>query len=199
MTTLMHSFRLFSLFLLVLLRQSKTDEARVQLRRLPPHPDVLSQIARAYLLDFYCLPEPTQRSVSLGLATEALASVLAKNADHIPSLRAKAVIHARAELPYYDPNLAYEMASRVAKLEPNANCYLLNLSEWMRGEARFSHESGELGLDRSLALVESVMDNAIPYRNEETAAHFLMGRVLSRQGAVPTMPGPGSPPCGRPR
>ena len=206
MMTLMHLLRLFLLFflflgslgsqspdpmkpILLLLRQSKTDEARAQLRRLPPSPDVLYQIARSYLLDFYRLSDPAQRRVSLGLAMEALASVLAKNADHIPALRAKAVIHARAELLYYDPNLAYEMASRVAKLEPNANGYLLNLSEWMSGEVRFTHESGhrvphdpELGLERSVALVESVMDNAIPYSNEETAAHFLLGRVLSRQG-----------------
>jgi len=37
------------------------------------------------------------------------------------ALRAKAVIHARAELLYYDPNLSYELANRVAKLEPHAN------------------------------------------------------------------------------
>ena len=99
------------------------------------------------------------------------------------------MIHARAELLYYDPNLAYELGARVAKLEPHANAYLLNLSEWMSGEVRFTHETGhrvphdpQLGLDRSVELVESVMDNALPYSNEETAAYFLMGRVLSRQG-----------------
>ena len=175
--------------ILLLLRQAKTEEARTQLRRLPPSADILYHLARSYLLDFYRLPDPVQRRVALGLAMESLAATLEKNADHIPALRAKAVIHARAELLYYDPNLAYSLAARVAKLEPHANAYLLNLSEWMSGEVRFTHETGhrvphdpELGLDRSIQLVESVMDNALPYSNEETAAYFLMGRVLSRQG-----------------
>ena len=174
---------------LLLLRQSRTDEARVQLRKMPEDAEVLYQTARSYLLDFYRVSDPVKRRVALGLAMESLASVLAKNADHIPALRAKAVIHARAELLYYDPNLAYELGARVAKLEPHANAYLLNLSEWMSGEVRFTHEPGhrvphdpQLGLDRSVELVESVMDNALPYSNEETAAYFLMGRVLSRQG-----------------
>ena len=173
----------------LLLRQSRTDEARVQLRKMPVDAEVLYQTARSYLLDFYRVSDPVKRRVALGLAMESLASVLAKNADHIPALRAKAVIHARAELLYYDPNLAYELGARVAKLEPHANAYLLNLSEWMSGEVRFTHETGhrvphdpQLGLDRSVELVESVMDNALPYSNEETAAYFLMGRVLSRQG-----------------
>ena len=175
--------------ILQLLRQSRTTEARTALRRLPPDPEVLYQTARSYLLDFYRESDPLKRRVALGLAMESLASVLAKNRDHIPALRAKAVIHARAELLYYDPNLAYELGARVAKLEPHANAYLLNLSEWMSGEVRFTHETGhrvphdpQLGLDRSLELVESVMDNALPYSNEETAAYFLMGRILSRQG-----------------
>ncbi len=174
---------------LLLLRQSRTDEARVQLRKMPVDAEVLYQTARSYLLDFYRVSDPVKRRVALGLAMESLASVLARNADHIPALRAKAVIHARAELLYYDPNLAYELGARVAKLEPHANAYLLNLSEWMSGEVRFTHETGhrvphdpQLGLDRSVELVESVMDNALPYSNEETAAYFLMGRVLSRQG-----------------
>src|SRR2546429_8171077 len=84
--------------------------------------------------------------------------------------RAKAIIHARAELLYYDPNLAYQMASRAARLEPNNNGFLINLSEWMSGEVRFSEESGHrvphdplLGLDRSIELLDQVIDNAMPY------------------------------------
>ena len=99
------------------------------------------------------------------------------------------MIHARAELLYYDPNLSYELAARVAKLEPHANAFLLNLSEWMSGEVRFTNESGHrvphdplIGLDRSIDLLEQVIDNALPYSNEETAALFLMGNTLSRRG-----------------
>jgi tetratricopeptide (TPR) repeat protein len=111
------------------------------------------------------------------------------NPDHIPALRAKAVIHARAELLYYDPNLSYELAARVARLEPHANAFLLNLSEWMSGEVRFTNESGHrvphdplMGLDRSLDLLEQVIDGALPFSNEEAAALFLLGNTLSRRG-----------------
>ena len=93
------------------------------------------------------------------------------------------MIHARAELLYYDPNLSYELAARVAKLEPHANAFLLNLSEWMSGEVRFTQESGHrvphdplIGLDRSIDLLEQVIDNALPYSNEETAALFPDGQ-----------------------
>ena len=178
---------------LLLLRESKTDEARKELedqrRQRPNDPEVLYQIGRSYLIDFYRLQAPDQRRVSLGLAMEALNAVLKADPNHIPALRAKAVIHARAELLYYDPNLSYELAARVAKIEPHANAFLLNLSEWMSGEVRFTNESGHrvphdplLGLDRSLELLEQVVDNAIPYSNEETAALFLMGNTLTRRG-----------------
>jgi tetratricopeptide (TPR) repeat protein len=178
---------------LLLLRESKTAEARRELeeqRKLRPgDPEVLYQIARSYLLDFYRLEDPEQRRVSLGLAMETLDAVLKLNRDHIPALRAKAVIHARAELLYYNPNLSYELAARVAKLEPHANAFLLNLSEWMSGEVRFTQESGHrvphdplVGLDRSIDLLEQVIDNALPYSNEETAAYFLMGNTMSRRG-----------------
>jgi tetratricopeptide (TPR) repeat protein len=181
---------------LLLLRESKTAEARKDLeeqRKLRPgDAEVLYQIARSYLLDFYRLKDAEQRRISLGLAMETLNAVLKHDPDHIPALRAKAVIHARAELLYYDPNLSYELAARVAKLEPHANAFLLNLSEWMSGEVRFTHESGHrvphdplLGLDRSLDLLEQVIDNALPYSNEETAAYFLMGNTLSRRGNFP--------------
>ena len=178
---------------LALLREGKTAEARTELeserKQRPGDPEVLYQIARSHLLDFYQRKEPEKRRISLALAMEALNSTLKLDPDHIPALRAAAVIHARAELLYYDPNLAYEMAARVAKLEPHANTFLLNLSEWMSGEVRFTREGGDrvphdplIGLDRSIDLLERVIDDSIPYSNEETAALFLMGNTLSRRG-----------------
>src|SRR6185295_10825954 len=143
-----------------------------------------------YLIDFYRLQDPEQRRISLGLAMETLNAVLQLGQHHSPALRAKAVIHARAELLYYDPNLSYELAARVVKLEPHANAFLLNLSEWMSGEVRFTNESGHrvphdplIGLDRSIDLLEQVIDSSLPYSNEETAAYFLMGNTLSRRGS----------------
>jgi len=179
---------------LLLLRESKTDDARKELeeqrKQRPDDAEVLYQIARSYLLDFYRLQDPEQRRVSLALAMETLGAVLKHDPDHIPAMRAKAVIHARAELLYYDPNLSYELAARIAKLEPHANAFLLNLSEWMSGEVRFTQESGHrvphdplIGLDRSIDLLEQVIDNALPYSNEETAAYFLMGNTMSRRGS----------------
>ena len=157
---------------LLLLREGKTTEARaeleVQRKQHPSDAEILYQIGRSYLLDFYQLEDPGKRKLALGLGMEALASTLKLDPNHIPALRAKAVIHARAELLYYDPNLSYELAARVAKLEPHANSFLLNLSEWMSGEVRFSQESGHrvphdplLGLDRSIDLVEQVIDGAL--------------------------------------
>ena len=178
---------------LLLLRESKTEEARKELevqRKLRPNDaELLYQIARAHLMDFYRLQDPEKRRISLGLAMETLNTVLKHNADHIPALRAKAVLHARAELLYYDPNLSYTLAARVAKLEPHSNAFLLNLSEWMSGEVRFTQESGHrvphdplIGLDRSIELLEQVVDSTLPYSNEETAGLFLMGNTLSRRG-----------------
>src|SRR5215471_7914416 len=178
---------------LLLLRDGKTVEARAELeqqrRQRPDDAEVLYQIARSHLMDFYKDEDYGKRRVSLGLAMEQLAATLKLDRDHIPALRAKAVIHARAELLYYNPNLSYELAARVAKLEPHANAFLLNLSEWMSGEVRFTQESGHrvphdplVGLDRSIDLLEQVIDNALPYSNEETAAYFLMGNTMSRRG-----------------
>jgi tetratricopeptide (TPR) repeat protein len=178
----------------LLLREGKTAEARRELEALrkthPNDADLEFQIARSYLMDFYRVQDPNQRRISLGLAMESLSTVLKLNPDHIPALRAKAVIHARAELLYYDPNLSYELAARVAKLEPHSNAFLLNLSEWMSGEVRFTNESGHrvphdplLGLDRSIEMLEQVIDDTLPYSNEESAALFLMGNTLSRRGA----------------
>jgi tetratricopeptide (TPR) repeat protein len=178
---------------LLLLRDSKTEEARkdleAQRKQRPNDPELLYQIARSHLLDFYRLQDPERRRISLALAMEMLNNVLKVDRDQIPALRAKAVIHARAELGYYDPNLSFELASRVAKLEPHANAFLLNLSEWMSGEVRFTQESGHrvphdplIGLDRSVELLERVIDSSLPFSNEEAAAFFLMGNTLSRRG-----------------
>lgn len=176
-----------------LLRDGKTSEARRDLeqQRLarPQDAEVLYQIARSYLIDFYRDTDPERRRVALALAMEQLDATLKRNADHIPAMRAKAVIHARAELLYYDPNLAYKLGARVAKLEPHNHAFLVNLSEWMSGEVRFTEESEHrvphdplLGLDRSIDLLDNVIDNAMPYSNEETSALFLMGNTLSRRG-----------------
>ncbi|HSU69682.1 MAG TPA: FG-GAP-like repeat-containing protein [Tepidisphaeraceae bacterium] len=178
----------------LLLREGKTAEARKDLeqqrKERPNDADLLFQIARSYLIDFYQVADAEKRRIALGLAMETLNSVLKQNPNHIPALRAKAVIHARAELLYYDPDLSYELANRVAKLEPHSNAFLLNLSEWMSGEVRFTQESGHrvphdplIGLDRSIEMLEQVIDDSLPYSNEETAALFLMGNTLSRRGA----------------
>src|SRR4051794_20947721 len=178
----------------LLIRDGKTDEARKDLdqqrKTRPNDPELLFQIARSYLVDFYRLQDPERRRIALGLAMETLAGVLKNDPNHIPALRAKAVIHARAELLYYDPNLSYELANRVAKLEPHANAFLLNLSEWMSGEVRFTTEHEHrvphdplTGLDRSVELLERVIDETIPYSNEESAALFILGNTLSRRGS----------------
>src|SRR5260370_5257023 len=174
---------------MLLLREGKTVEARNELKQRPGDAEVLYQIARSYLIEFYQQQDPQRRTLALSLAMEDLAAALQRNPDHIPALRAKAVIHARAELLYYDPNLAYQMASRAAKIEPNNNGFLINLSEWMSGEVRFSEESWHrvphdplLGLDRSIELLDQVIDNAMPYSQDESAALYLMGNALSRRG-----------------
>jgi tetratricopeptide (TPR) repeat protein len=181
---------------LQLLREGKTADARKELedqrKQRPNDVDVLYQIARSHLMDFYEQEKPEQRRISLSLAMELLDSILQRHPNHIPSLRAEAVIHARAELLYYNPNLAYEYGARVAKLEPNDNAFLINLSEWMSGEVRFTKESGHrvphdplIGLDRSIDLLDQVVDSAMPYSNEESAALFMMGNTLSRRGNFP--------------
>src|SRR5258708_3639597 len=84
---------------LLLLRESKTAEARKDLeeqrKQRPNDAEVLYQIARSYLLDFYRQQAPGQRRISLGLAMETLNAVLKLNPGQIPALRAKAVIHPR--------------------------------------------------------------------------------------------------------
>src|ERR1043166_9443417 len=70
----------------VLLREGKTEEARKELeaqrKARPNDAEVLYQIARSYLLDFYQLPDDGKRRVALGLAMEALNAVLKANPDH---------------------------------------------------------------------------------------------------------------------
>jgi tetratricopeptide (TPR) repeat protein len=177
----------------LLLREGKTQEARRELERLIQggRNDAMTwyQLARSYLLDFYSAADAAKRRTALNLAMEALGTALKRDPDHIPSLKAKAVIHARAELLYYDPNLAYELAARVAKLEPNAYGFLLNLSDWMSGEVRFTRETGHrvphdplLGLDRSIDLLEQVIDGSMPYSNEELTALATMAKTLVRRG-----------------
>ena len=180
----------------LLLREGKTADARRELLRLqaqaPRDPEIVFQIARSYLMEFYQGGDFEKRRVSLGLAMEALAATLKLNADHIPAMRAKAVIHARAELLFYDPNEAYRLARRVADLEPHAHEYMLGLTDWLSGEVRFTHEGGHrvphdplLGLDRSLDLLERMIDNTVPYSPEETTAMFQMGKAHSRRGNFP--------------
>ncbi|MDX1984858.1 MAG: hypothetical protein SFV51_31590, partial [Bryobacteraceae bacterium] len=124
-----------------LLRQSRTEAARQELAALvaasPDDAELQYQLARSHLLDFYEQREARRRRISLALALEALDSALRRNPDHIPALKSKAVIHARAELLHYDPNLAYQLAARVAKLQPSASEYLLGLTDWLSGEVRF--------------------------------------------------------------
>src|SRR5579884_1055698 len=175
----------------LLLREGKTSEARKELealRRQRPHDaNVLYQIARSYLLDFYKTQAPEKRRVSLGLAMEMLNEVLRLDPNHIPALRAKAVIHARAELLYYDPNLSYQLAERAARLEPNNHAFLLNLSSWMSGEVRFTEESGHrvphdplIGLDRSIDLLDQVMDNSLSRRGNFREAISYYQQELTR-------------------
>jgi tetratricopeptide (TPR) repeat protein len=178
---------------LLLIRQGKTEEARKELTALlgarPGDAEVLYQIARAHLADFYANRDPARGRLALNLAMETLESVLRRNPEHIPALKAKAVIHARAELLYYNPNLAYALAARVAKLQPSATEYLLNLTDWLSGEVRFTVETGHrvphdplLGLDRSIELLDTVIDSSIPYSNEEGMAYYQMARTLAKRG-----------------
>ncbi len=181
---------------MLLLREGNTAEARKELeeqRQLRPNDaEVLYQIARSYLMDFYQIEDPGKRRVSLALAMEMLDGALQRDPNHIPALRAKAVLHARAELLYYNPNLAYELAARVAKLEPHDNGFLLDLSSWMSGEVRFTKESGNrvphdpmLGLDRSIDMLEQVLDDSMPFSADESSALLLMANAHSRRGNFP--------------
>lgn len=176
-----------------LLRSGKTAEARGELNRhLRLHPrdaEAWFQLARTHLADFAQSGDAAKNRISVDLAIEALAAALKENPDHVYALKAKSVLHARAELLHYDPNLAFALAARVVKLQPFANEYLLNLSEWMTGEVRFSEHSEhrvphdpQLGIDRSVPLIDRVITSATPYSEEEGAALFLMAKALARKG-----------------
>lgn len=177
---------------LSLLRDGKTEEARKIINELiakqPTDAELYHQLARSYLMDFYGNPDPARARTALNLAMEALANTLKRHPDHIPALKAKAVIHARAELLFYDPNLAWQMASRIAKLQPSASEYLLGLTDWLSGEVRFTTESGHrvphdpiTGLNRSIQILETVLDASMPYSNEEANALLQMGKTLAKR------------------
>jgi tetratricopeptide (TPR) repeat protein len=174
---------------LLLLREGRTGEARAELNRLlaadPADAEIHYQIARSHLMDFFRSNDRT----ALGLAMEALDSTLRRNRNHVYALQTKATIHARAELLYYDPNLAYDLASRVARLQPYANDYLLNLSEWLSGEVRFNTESEHrvphdpmTGIDRSIEILDRIIDVAQPHSAEESLALYAMGRAQAKRG-----------------
>lgn len=176
-----------------LLRSGKTAEARealnAHLRLHPKDAEAWFQLARTHLADFAQSTDAAKNRISIDLAIEALAAAIKENPEHVYALKAKSVLHARAELLHYDPNLAFQLASRVVKLQPSANDYLLNLSEWMTGEVRFSEHSEhrvphdpQLGIDRSVPLIERVITSATPYTEEEGAALFLMAKALARKG-----------------
>jgi tetratricopeptide (TPR) repeat protein len=178
---------------LLLLRQDKSQEARQELHALlnsgATDPEIYYQLARSHLIDFNGTQDPGQRRVSLALAMEALENTLRRSPDHVSALKAKSILHARAELLYYDPNLAYGLAARVQKLQPHAHEYLLSLSEWLSGEVRFISEHEHrvphdplVGLDRALDALDLVIDGAIPHSAEQSAALLLMAKSLSRRG-----------------
>src|SRR4051794_40721811 len=61
---------------MLLMREGKTEEARMQLRSLlsknPDDAELYFQIARSYLLDYYGNGDPVKARTSLALAMEAL-------------------------------------------------------------------------------------------------------------------------------
>ncbi len=78
----------------LLLREGKTSEARAALDNVQTDDaETWYQRARSHLLDFYQNTDAAKRRNSLALAMEAMTTALARNANHIPTLRAKAVIH----------------------------------------------------------------------------------------------------------
>lgn len=176
-----------------LLRQSRPEGARAELSRLlaaaPDDAELHYQMARSYLIDFYEVRDPLRRRTALALAMESLDNALRRNADHVPALKAKAIIHARAEMLRYDPNLAYQLAARVAQLQPGASEYLLGLTDWLSGEVRFNGESEhrvphdpDLGLDRSLEILTRVLDASVPYSSEEALGFYHFAKTLAKRG-----------------
>jgi tetratricopeptide (TPR) repeat protein len=177
---------------LELIREGRTEAARAELNRLlaaqPDSAEIYYQIARCYLFDLHAGRDPVKKQTALGLALEALDNVLRRDGNHIPALKAKAVIHARAELLRYDPNLAYELAARVAKLQPSASEYLIGLTDWLSGEVRFTTDTEHrvphdplTGIDRSIEILHRVLDITVPFSSEETAGLYQMGKTLAKR------------------
>ena len=61
---------------MLLLREGKTVEARNELKQRPGDAEVLYQIARSYLIEFYQQQDPQRRTLALSLAMENLAAAL---------------------------------------------------------------------------------------------------------------------------
>ena len=66
------------------------------------------------------------------------------------------------------------------------------MSSWMSGEVRFTKEGGHrvphdplLGLDRSIDMLEQVLDSSMPFSTDESTALLLMGNAHSRRGNFP--------------
>lgn len=177
-----------------LIQEGRTEEARVEIERLlksqPGDAELYFQLARSYLFDFYRAGEPSRGSAWLDQAIEALRRTLELNPNHVAALKSKASLHARPELLRYDPNLAWELASRAARLEPHAHEYLLALADWLGGEVRFAGEREDrvpqdplLGLDRAIGLLGDLLATAVPFEPDEQRALLLMGRTLAKRGS----------------
>jgi len=177
-----------------LIQEGRTEEARAELRRLlaarPGDAELYYQLARSHLADFYRAADPLRALPSLDEALGALAETLRLDPDHVPALKAKASLHARPELLRYDPNTAWELASRAARRQPEAHEYILALAEWLAGEVRFLGTAEDrvpqdplLGLDRAIGLLGDVLATAVPFEPDEQRALLLMGRTLAKRGS----------------
>jgi hypothetical protein len=65
---------------------------------------------------------------------------------------------------------------------------LIGLTDWLSGEVRFTTESGHrvphdplTGLDRSIDILNGVLDMTVPFSTEETAALYQMGKTLAKR------------------
>ncbi len=177
-----------------LIQEGRTEEARAEIRRLlatqPAEAELYYQLARSHLFDFYRTGEPAKALPSLDGALEALTQALQRHPDHVSALKAKASLHARPELLRYDPNLAWELADRAARLEPHAREYLLGLADWLGGEVRFLGAREDrvpqdplLGLDRAIDILRGVLAAAVPFEPDDQRARLLMGRTLAKRGS----------------
>ncbi len=177
-----------------LIQEGRTEEARAEIRRLlearPGDAELYYQLARSHLADFYRAADPVRALPSLDAALGALGETLRLRPDHVAALKAKASLHARPELLRYDPNAAWELASRAARQQPEAREYILALAEWLAGEVRFTGTAEDrvpqdplLGLDRAIGLLGDVLATAVPFEPDEQRALLLMGRTLAKRGS----------------